>query len=60
VALVTVIEAAKQLNRSPESVRKLITARRITKYYDSGALHRFRVEFEDVARVYREVEAAGR
>jgi hypothetical protein len=59
VDLVTVREAARRLNRPQKSVRKVIDARRIEKHYASGK-QRFQIFWEDVERVYREIQTAGR
>ena len=48
--LVTVAEAAKRLNRNPESVRKVIDARRVEKHYASGK-QRFWILWADIAAV---------
>jgi hypothetical protein len=59
MALVTVAEAARRLNRNSESVRKVIADRGIWKVYAPGK-QRFRIRWEGVERVYQETDAAGR
>jgi hypothetical protein len=61
--MVTVLEAARFVNRSPESVRKIIDDRGIKKdwkYVGNVRRNRFKVRLSDVVSVYREIEAAGR
>jgi hypothetical protein len=61
--MVTVLEAARLVNRSPESVRKVIADRGIKKdwkYVGNVKRNRFKVRLDDVVSVYREIRAAGR
>jgi hypothetical protein len=59
-SLLTVAEAARQLNRPVESVRKIVTLRGVEKFYMSGSSHRFRIRWDEIEAVYQEIAASGR